>query len=140
MEQRVLKGTDQEWLDQTYEKLLAKMKAECARVGTDIPYIPGEDGKYRDITETKWGRTQDGGSTLSNWTNGFWPGMLWQMYHATGDEAYKTAAVGCWRPVSLPPGITLTADSSAPGPAPGTARSRICWAAAMSVAGPLSTV
>lgn len=94
MKQRVLKGTDQEWLDQTYEKLLAKMKAECARVGTNIPYIPGEDGKYRDITETKWGRTQDGGSTLSNWTNGFWPGMLWQMYHATGDEAYKTAAVG----------------------------------------------
>ncbi|ANU44791.1 glycosyl hydrolase family 88 [Enterocloster clostridioformis] len=94
MEQRVLKSTDQEWLDQTYEKLLAKMKAECARVGTNIPYIPGEDGKYHDITETKWGRTQDGGLTLSNWTNGFWPGMLWQMYHATGDEAYMAAAVG----------------------------------------------
>ncbi|MFC5652774.1 glycoside hydrolase family 88 protein [Paenibacillus solisilvae] len=28
------------------------------------------------------------------WTNGFWPGMLWQMYHATRQENYKTAAVG----------------------------------------------
>ena len=28
------------------------------------------------------------------WTNGFWPGMLWQMYSATEDEIYKETAEG----------------------------------------------
>ena len=88
------KSSNQEWLDEVYEKLLVKMKAECQRVGTDIPYTTGEGGMYRDITETAWGKTPDGSTSVGFWTNGFWPGMLWQMYHATGDEAYKAAAVG----------------------------------------------
>lgn len=74
--------SNREWLEGVYDKLLIKMKAECARVGTDIPYSPGEDGMYHD--------TED----ITGWTNGFWPGMLWQMYHATGDEAYRAAAEG----------------------------------------------
>lgn len=28
------------------------------------------------------------------WTNGFWPGLLWQAYHATGNEKYRIAADG----------------------------------------------
>ncbi len=94
MEEKTAKCSNQEWLDQVYDKLLVKMKAECERVGSNIPYTTGEDGKYHDITETPWGKTPDGGTHVSFWTNGFWPGMLWQMYEATGDEAYKTAAVG----------------------------------------------
>ncbi len=74
--------SNQEWLDGVYDKLLVKMKAECARVGTKIPYSPGADGMYHDVED------------IANWTNGFWPGMLWQMYEATGDEAYRSAAVG----------------------------------------------
>lgn len=74
--------SNREWLEGVYDKLLIKMKAECARVGTDIPYSPGEDGMYHD--------TED----ITGWTNGFWPGMLWQMYHATGDEAYRAVAEG----------------------------------------------
>ena len=31
---------------------------------------------------------------IAGWINGFWPGMLWQMYHATGDGAYRAAAEG----------------------------------------------
>lgn len=86
MEQNIKECSNQEWLDGVYEKLLAKMKAECERIGTMIPYSTGEDGKYHDIEEGPWG--------IGFWTNGFWPGMLWQMYEATGDEAYKTAAEG----------------------------------------------
>lgn len=86
MNQKRTEQTNQEWLDSVYEKLLVKMKAECERVGTNIPYTISEDGKYHDITE--------GPYDIDFWTNGFWPGMLWQMYEATGDEAYKVTAVG----------------------------------------------
>lgn len=60
------------------------MEAECMRTGTNIPFMP-INGKYKDCI------MPDG---LSWWTNGFWPGMLWQMYHVTNDEVYKTAAEG----------------------------------------------
>ncbi|MCL6458977.1 MAG: glycoside hydrolase family 88 protein [Gorillibacterium sp.] len=72
------------WLDAVWIKLEAKMSAECDRIGDRIPYIP-ENGVYEEDkaeTDIYW------------WTNGFWPGMLWQMYHSTHDEKYKTAAEG----------------------------------------------
>lgn len=94
MTNMMLLGENQAWLEEVYGKLLVKMKEECARVGTNIPYTTGEDGMYHDITETRWGKTPDGKPYMGNWTNGFWPGILWQMYHVTGDEAYKNAAVG----------------------------------------------
>lgn len=86
MGQIELKSEDREWLEEVYRKLLVKMKAECERIGTKIPYSP-MDGKYTDMAEA-----YPGG--ISFWTNGFWPGMLWQMYSATGDEAYKKTAEG----------------------------------------------
>lgn len=94
MEEKTVGRSNAEWLDATYDKLLVKMKAECARIGTQIPYTTGEDGKYHDITETRWGKNPDGTTHVGFWTNGFWPGMLWQMYEATGDEDYRKAAVG----------------------------------------------
>ena len=75
---------DQTWLEGVYEKLTVKMKAEAERLGTMIPYTPRE-GKYHDLD------MQDG---IYFWTNGFWPGMLWQMYNATGEEVYRTTAEG----------------------------------------------
>ena len=86
--------SNQEWLDSVYDKLLVKMKAECARVGANIPYTTGKDGMYHDITETPWGNKETSPDGVGFWTNGFWPGMLWQMYQATGDEEYRKAAVG----------------------------------------------
>lgn len=86
MEESRMAQSNQEWLDSVYDKLLVKMKAECQRVGTNIPYVP-KDGRYVDMGAMKpFG--------VGFWTNGFWPGMLWQMYEATGDELYKTAAQG----------------------------------------------
>ena len=79
-----LSTADRAWLDSVYEKLTTKMKVEVERVGTIIPYAP-TDGRYHDL---------DAGYGLYNWTNSFYPGMLWQMYNATGDEVYRTAAEG----------------------------------------------
>lgn len=73
-----------QWLDGVWSKLEEKMSAECDRVGDRIPYIP-EDGVYKtDMAE----------KDIYWWTNGFWPGMLWQMYAATGEEKYRKAAEG----------------------------------------------
>lgn len=82
----ILSAEDQRWLESTYEKLKTKLSAECDRIGSSIPYTPEKDGKYADIEATRYG--------LDWWTNGFWPGMLWQMYHATGEEKYRRAAEG----------------------------------------------
>lgn len=79
-----LENETKKWLDETYEKLKTKLSAECDRIGSKIPYIP-EDGVYKENKAE---------SDIIWWTNGFWPGMLWQMYHATGEEKYKTAAEG----------------------------------------------
>ena len=71
-----------ETLLEIYGKIEKKLKAECKRLGEKIPYIP-ENGHYQtDMREENnfW------------WTNGFWAGLLWQMYHGTGDEIYKKTA------------------------------------------------
>lgn len=71
-------------MGEVWGKLQTKMSAECSRIGDRIPYVP-VDGVYKEDkseTDIYW------------WTNGFWPGMLWQMYHASRQEAYKTAAEG----------------------------------------------
>lgn len=70
------------WLDSVYDKICKKISAESDRIGSDIPYI-AERGKY----------TEDcGARDIAWWTNGFWAGLLWQMYHATGEEKYKEQA------------------------------------------------
>lgn len=80
----LLNDRQRRWINEVWEKLQKKLKAECVRTGTDIPFIPIQ-GRYKDCM-------MPGG--LSWWTNGFWPGILWQMYHATGEEVYRMAAAG----------------------------------------------
>lgn len=70
------------WIDELYEKLVAKLSVEADRVRSDIPFIPVQ-GHYRDLM-------MPGG--LHWWCNGFWPGLLWQMYHATAEEKYRRYA------------------------------------------------
>lgn len=72
---------DAQWAAQVWEKLRTKLKAECLRIGSSIPYIP-VNGTYSDM----------GDQNLVWWTNGFWSGILWQMYHASQEEVYKETA------------------------------------------------
>ncbi len=73
------------WLEESWAKIQTKMSAQVDRIGDKIPYIP-QDGKYIDYSTDEH---------IGWWTNGFWPGMLWQMFNATGDERYKAAAEAC---------------------------------------------
>lgn len=81
-----LSPAEQAWVDDRAERLLARFAAERERVGTSIPYI-ARDGRY----EKDMGATPE---DLVWWTNGFWPGILWQCYHATGDGAFADVARG----------------------------------------------
>ena len=57
-------------LQEIYEKIDAKLQAECLRMGDRIPYT-AQNGHYV---------TDKGKEAPFWWTNGFWAGMLWQMY------------------------------------------------------------
>lgn len=70
------------WLDDTVARIERKLAAEVERAGDTIPYIAEGDTWTEDKAETDpcW------------WTNGFWPGMLWHLHRATGDERYASTA------------------------------------------------
>lgn len=69
------------WAEDIWKKLEIKMEAECRRLGAIMPYVP-VNGIYEDMGEKE----------LTAWTNGFYCGMLWQMFHATGKLCYRDAA------------------------------------------------
>lgn len=73
---------EREWVNEVYNKILAKEKKVAERSRNKIPYT------------TKNGVFDDRGKTeICWWTNGFWGGMMWQLYHATGEELYKEIAL-----------------------------------------------
>lgn len=73
-----------QWAREVLEKMDHKLSESAERLGNKVPYIPDEEtGKYEvDMVakEAVW------------WTNGFWAGIMWQMYHATEKELYKKTA------------------------------------------------
>lgn len=70
------------WVEDLYQKMEEKFLAECERMGDKIPYVTTDGSYQKDYGE----------SDIYWWTNGFWPGILWKMYHATGKEAYRRCA------------------------------------------------
>jgi unsaturated chondroitin disaccharide hydrolase len=77
-----LTDIEREWAEGIFENIGIKLTAECLRLGNSIPYISKND-HYHDLD------TPDG---IYWWTNGFWPGLLWQMYHATKKEDFRKNA------------------------------------------------
>lgn len=62
-------------------KLENKVLWEIERLDGGIPYIP-TNGSYHD----------KGAEEISWWTNGFWGGLLWNLYKATNNPKFKEAA------------------------------------------------
>lgn len=78
---------DQAWVKETMEKIVEKMSWVSEKSQDKIPYTT-INGVHSDESE-KEAATSRGASW---WTNGFWGGMLWQMYKETGDEKYANIA------------------------------------------------
>ena len=72
---------NREWINGTWEKIDRKMSRIAVKSYDKIPYTT-INGVHNDRgrTEPDW------------WTNGFWGGMMWLLYKATGNEQYRKTA------------------------------------------------
>jgi unsaturated chondroitin disaccharide hydrolase len=70
------------WAQETLERVVRKMEKVSVRSAEKIPYST-VNGVHDD---------KSGENEIGWWTNGFWGGMMWQMYTLTGNEFYKQVA------------------------------------------------
>lgn len=70
------------WAEEIADQIKEKLKVVTERNQKNIPYTTSE-GRFDDWTE----------KNICWWTNGFWGGILWQLYHATKEELYKETAI-----------------------------------------------
>ena len=73
---------EEKWLQEVSEKIKKKMLPVVKRNVGKIPY-KAINGIYNDCS----------GDMVNWWTNGFWGGLMWLMYNATGNEEYKKTAL-----------------------------------------------
>lgn len=80
---------DMLWLDTVTTNVKEKMDWVSEKSKNKIPYTTIE-GIHDDFNDSDRDyRKADG---LNWWTNGFWGGMMWLMYHETGEEKYAEIA------------------------------------------------
>ena len=81
---RKLTEDEKKWIDTTLKKISDKMEKVTQRNLNKIPYTTDENGRFDDksVSDICW------------WTNGFWGGIMWQLYKFTGNEMYKKEAIG----------------------------------------------
>ena len=76
------------WAEETARKICGKIAWVRERNAEKLPYLAVR-GSYDDRRREKTGPGNRGPEW---WTNGFWAGLLWQMYHETGEACYAETA------------------------------------------------
>lgn len=69
---------------QIYDEVVEKLTITAKEIGSTFPHV-GVDGKWDDMED----------KDITWWTNGYWPGILWQMYDITGKEMFRDIAQVC---------------------------------------------
>lgn len=77
-----LEEKDLVWAQETLERTAHKLEKVAQRSAEKIPYTT-VDGVHDD---------KSGDKEIGWWTNGFWGGIMWQMYTLTGKEIYRNIA------------------------------------------------
>lgn len=80
---------DQSWVKDTLDRVIEKMEAVRQCTGEKIPAV-AINGTYDDRSDSSVKWDMDNG--INWWTNGFWGGIMWQLYHYTGDSRYMETA------------------------------------------------
>lgn len=80
-----LSKEDRDWAGDVSDKIKNKMSAVVKRNADKIPYT-AVNGVFDD---------RSGPDAIGWWTNGFWGGILWQLFYATKEECYREAAITC---------------------------------------------
>ena len=83
----MLYSQDQTWASEALERFLLKMTVMRERACTKIPYTT-KNGKYDDNSTLAAEKSMG----IGWWTNGFWAGMMWLLYHETKEERYAEIA------------------------------------------------
>ncbi|AIQ52827.1 glycoside hydrolase family 88 protein [Paenibacillus sp. FSL R7-0331] len=85
----MLQSKDRNWVDSVIGKITAKLDTVSEKSKHKIPYTTVNGTHDDKAAHNVSGFDADG---ICWWTNGFWGGMLWLMYHETGNEKYKEIA------------------------------------------------
>ncbi len=73
---------DLSWAEEVSRKIREKVSIVADRNRNKIPYTTVE-GSYNDMSV----------ENICWWTNGFWGGLMWQLYHATKIDKYREIAL-----------------------------------------------
>lgn len=71
-------------IQKIYAEVIEKLRKTAPVIGATFPHV-GKDGKWDNMEERD----------ITWWTNGYWPGMMWQMYDITGEEVFRNIAEEC---------------------------------------------
>ncbi len=84
----MLTEQNQKWVEETIANIINKMSWVSGKSKDKIPFTT-INGTHDDRRINVSGRIEDG---INWWTNGFFAGMMWLMYHETKEEKYAKIA------------------------------------------------
>lgn len=70
----------EDWIKEAAKQIQEKLSYVAKRNAHKVPYTT-KNGVFDDWTDN-----------ITWWTNGFWGGMMWQLYHVTKDKLYQEIA------------------------------------------------
>lgn len=81
----MLRENDKQFAAEFLERVAKKVSIMAPQIGGNFPYSDRTGGWH----------PKGEGASVSSWTNGYWPGVMWLMYIKTGDEMYRKFAEEC---------------------------------------------
>jgi len=90
------KATDYEKIDPLFRELALRIFDQKIRLLVETGKIPRRKFTYATIENGSWFLTEGG-----YWTEGFWPGILWNAYEVTGKDEYKDWATEWTRAIDF---------------------------------------
>src|SRR5699024_6519661 len=89
VKKNMLQEKDKQWQENVKQKIINKMSWVSERSKDKIPYTTIKGRHDNRIVDNPSNLATDG---IYWWTNGFWGGIMWQLYHLTKQNKYKEIA------------------------------------------------